>query len=275
MDENKRVALITGGGSGIGAAAARQFAAQGTAVAIVGRRPELLNEVVREICAAGGTALAIPADLADPQAPARIVAAVADRWGRLDVLVNSAAAIKHLPIDQATQDIFDLHMAVNVRAPYFLTQAALPFLKQSASAVIVNISSSSGSLAIPYQSMYGMSKSALEYQTRSLAAELAPWGIRVNAIAPGPVDTPIHLSWAGDDIAGAYERMKKEVPLGRMGVADELGAWIVWLAGAQSAWVTGVVIPVDGGQVLPGALSKIANDNESSPHPGDSIHEPI
>ncbi|HEY3345403.1 MAG TPA: SDR family oxidoreductase [Anaerolineaceae bacterium] len=260
MDQNQRVALITGGGSGIGAAAARQFAAQGTAVAIVGRRPELLTGVVRGICAEGGQALAIPADLADPQAPAQIIAAVAERWGRLDVLVNSAAAIKHLPLEQATQDLFDLHMAVNVRAPFFLTQAALPYLQQSASGVVINISSSSGSLAIPYQSMYGMSKSALEYQTRSLAAELAPWGIRVNAIAPGPVDTPIHLSWAGDDIAGAYERMKKEVPLGRMGVADELGAWIVWLAGPMAAWVTGVVIPVDGGQVLPGALSKIANE---------------
>jgi NAD(P)-dependent dehydrogenase (short-subunit alcohol dehydrogenase family) len=80
----------------------------------------------------------------------------------------------------------------------------------------------------------------------------------VNAIAPGPVDTPIHLSWAGDDVAGAYERMKKEVPLGRMGTAEELAAWIVWLAGKSSTFVTGVVIPVDGGQVLPGALSRIA-----------------
>ena len=95
---------------------------------------------------------------------------------------------------------------------------------------MINISSSSGSLAIPNQAMYGMSKAALEYQTRSLAAELAPLGIRVNAIAPGPVDTPIHLSWAGDDVAGAYERMRSELPLKRMGTAEELGAWIVWLA---------------------------------------------
>jgi len=102
-----------------------------------------------------------------------------------------------------------------------------------------------------------MSKCALEYQTRSLAAELAPLGIRVNAIAPGPVDTPIHLSWAGDDVAGAYERMRKELPLGRMGTADELADWIVWLASPSASWVTGTVIPVDGGQVLPGALSRI------------------
>lgn len=260
MAQISRVALVTGGGTGIGAAAAKRFAAQGTAVAIVGRRPEPLDKTVREIRAAGGEALAIPADLADPIAPAHIVRVVSEAWGRLDVLVNNAAAIKHLPIDQATLDVFDQHMAVNVRAPYFLTQAALPYLRRSDSAAVINISSSSGSLAIPGQCMYGTSKAALEYQTRSLAAELAPLGVRVNAIAPGPVDTPIHLSWAGDDVAGAYERMAREVPLGRMGVAEDLAAWIVWLASPEASWVTGVVIPVDGGQTLPGATSKIVRE---------------
>jgi NAD(P)-dependent dehydrogenase (short-subunit alcohol dehydrogenase family) len=259
MTQPQRVAIITGGGTGIGAAAARIFAAQGTAVAIVGRRPEVLEGTVSAICAAGGQALAVPADLADPGAPARIIETVIQAWGRLDVLVNSAAAIKHLSLEQATLELFDLHMAVNVRAPFFLTQAALPYLRRSPAPAVINISSSSGSLAIPGQSMYGTSKAALEYQTRSLAAELAPLGIRVNAIAPGPVDTPIHLSWAGDDVPGAYERMKKEVPLNRMGTAEELGQWIVWLASPQASFVTGVVIPVDGGQVLPGAMSAIVN----------------
>lgn len=258
MSQPERVAIITGGGSGIGAAAACRFAEGKTAVAVVGRRPQLLLDTVNKITSAGGQAMAIPLDLADPATPQKIVAAVIAEWGRLDVLVNNAAAIQHLPVDQATLELFDLHMAVNVRAPYFLTQAALPYLRQSKSPVIINISSSSGSLAIPGQCMYGTSKAALEYQTRSLAAELAPSGIRVNAIAPGPVDTPIHLTWAGDDVAGAYERMKHEVPLGRMGRAEELAAWIVWLASPEASWVTGVVIPVDGGQVLPGALSRIA-----------------
>ena len=257
MAQLDRVALITGGGTGIGAAAARHFAAQGTAVAVVGRRPEPLEETVQAVRSSGGEALAIPADLADPATPARVIEAIAKTWGRLDVLVNNAAAIKHLPIDQATREVFEDHIAVNVLAPYFLIQATLPYLRQSDSAVIINISSASGSLAIPGQSMYGTSKAALEYLTRSLAAELAP-RIRVNAIAPGPVDTPIHLTWAGDDVEGAYERMKRELPLKRMGTADELGAWIVWLASPEASWVTGVVLPVDGGQVLPGALSAIA-----------------
>jgi len=258
MAQTNRVALITGGGTGIGAAAAKYFADQGTAVAVVGRRSQPLEETVQIIHSAGGVALAIPADLADANAPAKIIEAVDGEWGRLDVLVNNAAAIKHLSVHQATRDLFEEHIAVNVLAPYFLIQAALPFLHQSESAVVINISSSSGSLAIPGQSMYGTSKAALEYLTRSLAAELAP-SIRVNAIAPGPVDTPIHLTWAGDDIEAAYMRMESELPLQRMGTADELAKWIVWLASNDARFVTGVVIPVDGGQTLPGALSKIVD----------------
>jgi len=257
MANIERVALVTGGGTGIGAEAARQFAAQSTAVAIVGRRPEPLNQIVDEVSAGGGEALAIAADLADPETPARLVRETVAAWGRLDILVNNAAAIDHKPIERATRELFDIHMAVNVRAPYLLVQSALPYLRQSDSAVVINVSSSSGSLAIPGQSMYGTSKAALEYLTKSLAAELAP-KIRVNCIAPGPVDTPIHLTWAGDDVEGAYARMTSELPLGRMGTAEELGRWIVWLAGPQASFVTGVVIPVDGGQVLPGAMSRIA-----------------
>lgn len=258
MVQANRVALITGGGTGIGAAAAKIFADQGTSVAVVGRRLKPLEETVQAIRSAGGEALAIPADLADANAPAKIIKAVVKEWDRLDVLVNNAAAIKHLPIQQATRELFEEHISVNVLAPYFLIQGALPYLQQSQSAVIINISSSSGSLAIPGQSMYGTSKAALEYLTGSLAAELAPH-IRVNAIAPGPVDTPIHLTWAGDDIEGAYKRMESELPLKRMGTADELAKWIVWLASDEAKFVTGVVIPVDGGQTLPGALSKIVD----------------
>ncbi len=258
MEQVGRVAIVTGGGSGIGAAAARQFAANGTAVAVVGRRAAPLEAIVQEIGQGGGQALAIPIDLADADAPQAIVAATVAQWGRIDILVNNAAAVKHLPLSEATREDFMMHLNVNVLAPYFLIQAALPYLTQSDSAAVINISSSSGSLAIPTQAMYGTSKAALEYLTRSLASELAQKSIRVNAIAPGPTDTPIHLSWAGDDVAGAYERMTREVPLRRMGSAEELGQWIVWLAGPTASWTTGAVIPVDGGQVLPGALSTIS-----------------
>lgn len=259
MVEVERVAIITGGGTGIGAATAKRFAAEGTAVALIGRRKEPLEEVTQFIQRQGGQALVVSVDLGELQAPAKIVDKVAATWNRIDVLVNNASAINHKSIDQATPELFDLHMAVNVRAPYFLIQAALPYLRKSNTAAVINISSSSGSLSIPGQSMYGTSKAALEYLTRSLAAELAP-AVRVNCIAPGPVDTPIHLTWAGDDVAGAYERMTRELPLKRMGSAVELAAWIVWLASPVASFVTGAVIPVDGGQTLPGALSKITQD---------------
>jgi NAD(P)-dependent dehydrogenase (short-subunit alcohol dehydrogenase family) len=257
MNKPNRVAIITGGGTGIGAAGAKALAKNGTFVGVVGRRIEKLEETVKAIETAGGNAIAIQADLADHSSTEEIVSVIVEKWGQVDILVNNAAYIKHHPLEEAERSIFEEHLNVNVLAPYYLIQNALPYLRNSESAVVVNISSSSGSLAIPGQSMYGTSKAALEYLTRSLAAELAP-KIRVVAIAPGPVDTPIHLSWAGDDIEGAYERMEKEVPLARMGTAAELGRCIAWLTSSEADWITGVVLPVDGGQVLPGALSVIA-----------------
>ena len=257
MTHNSRTVIITGGGTGIGAATAHRFAAQGTAVALVGRRPGPLEETVMQIRRSGGTAIAIPADLADPATPEKLVSIVISEWDRLDMIVNNATAIQHMPIQQANQEWFDMHYAVNIRAPYFLIQAALPYLLKSDYPAVVNISSSSASMSIPGQSMYGMSKAALEYLTRSLAAELAP-KVRVNCIAPGPVDTPIHLKKGIADVAGEYQRMVNGLPLGRMGTANELGAWIVWLCSPESSFVTGAVIPVDGGQTLQGALSRPA-----------------
>ena len=137
---------------------------------------------------------------------------------------------------------------MNIRAPFLLIQAALPFLQKSKGAV-VNISSSSGTLLRPGQSVYGMTKSALEYLTRSLAGELAQHRIRINALALGPVDTPIHQTWA-TDLKAAYEWLANQVPLGRIADADEIARWIEILVSPDSGWMTGAVIPLDGGQVL-------------------------
>ena len=140
-----------------------------------------------------------------------------------------------------------------------LIQQALPALRRSGSAaVVVNISSSSGSLSIPSQLMYGSMKAALEFATRILAAEFAPDGIRVNAVAPGPIDTEIHLLWARD-LAFAREALRDAVPLGHIGQPDDIARWVEYLTRADETFMTGAVIPVDGGQTLNGWKSSIGD----------------
>jgi len=241
-------AIVTGAGTGIGAASAKRLAAAGWNVALVGRRADLLQQVAAEIAQAGGHATALSFDLGEVEAAQGIVKRTVEAFGGIDALVNNAAVIKVLPLADFTLDILDQHWAVNIRAPFLLIQAALPHLQKSKGAV-VNISSSSGTLLRPGQSVYGMTKSALEYLTRSLAGELAQHRIRINALALGPVDTPIHQTWA-TDLKAAYEWLANQVPLGRIANADEIARWIEILVSPDSAWMTGAVIPLDGGQVL-------------------------
>jgi NAD(P)-dependent dehydrogenase (short-subunit alcohol dehydrogenase family) len=241
-------AIITGAGTGIGAAAARKLAAAGWNVALVGRRVDLLNQVAADIETIGGRALPLRFDLNEPDAAKAVVGRTIDKFGDVDALVNNAAVIKVLPLAKFTTDILDEHWAVNIRAPFLLMQAALACLQRHGGSV-VNISSSSGTLLRPGQSVYGMTKAALEYLTRSLAGELAPHKIRINALALGPVDTPIHKTWA-TDLDAAYVWLAGQVPLGRIASADEIARWLEILVSPDSSWMTGAVIPLDGGQVL-------------------------
>ena len=241
--------IVTGASSGIGAATAAQLGAAGASVVLVGRRDEALKARAEVVIQAGGQALPVQADLSDPGSPARIAAACRDRFGRIDGLVNNAAVVRHRPLADWEVPGFDEHVATNVRGPYFLIQAVLPDLVASPVKSVVNISSSSGTMHLSGQSVYGMTKAALNYLTMSLAGELAPSGVRVNCIGPGPIDTPIHATWA-EDLAAAYQWLAQQVPLGRIGVADEVARWITFLLSPISSFMTGAVIPLDGGQVI-------------------------
>jgi NAD(P)-dependent dehydrogenase (short-subunit alcohol dehydrogenase family) len=243
------VVVVTGASSGIGLDTARRLAAAGARVALVARRAEVLEAEAKNLEGQGCEALAVVADLGDVNAPAAVIDAVVARFGRVDCLVNDAAIVRHFPLQEWTPDGFDEHLAVNVRAPFFLLQQALPHLRVSRWRSVVNVSSSSGSLRLKGQSVYGMTKAALDYLTQSLAGELATDGIRINCVAPGPIDTPIHLTWA-DDLEAAYRWLGEQVPLGRIGTTADIASMILFLLSPISAFVTGAVIPVDGGQVI-------------------------
>jgi meso-butanediol dehydrogenase/(S,S)-butanediol dehydrogenase/diacetyl reductase len=246
---DNRVAIVTGGGSGIGAATARLLAANGLTVALVGRRRESLDAVRAEVEAAGGRPIVVPADLAERGAPWEIVDAVLAQTGRLDVLVNNAASFKLHVLEEVTLDEFDDHVAVNVRAAYFLAQAALPSLRASPAAVIVNVSSAAAAMYRRRQSLYGLTKAALEHMTMNLAAELAPDRIRVACVRPGPVATELHTGAVADPAARLAE-LGRLVPLGRVGEPEDIARWIWHLVDSDAEWVTGTVLSIDGGRVL-------------------------
>jgi NAD(P)-dependent dehydrogenase (short-subunit alcohol dehydrogenase family) len=246
--DDDRVAIVTGGGSGIGAATAKLLASHGLTVAVVSRSGDALDRVASEIASDGGTAFALTADLGDPEAPAAVVRSVLERTRRLDVIVNNAAAFALALFDEAERAQFDRLVAVNVRAPFFLVQAALPALRLSPAAAVVNLSSAAGVMYRSGQAIYALTKAAIEHLTKQMAFELAPDGIRVNSIRPGPIDTPLHRA-----VENPEERLRQLgelTPLGRVGYPEEIARWIWHLVDAEENWVTGTVISVDGGRVL-------------------------
>lgn len=241
-----RTAIVTGAGTGIGAEIARELARRGMTVALVGRRREPLEAVAHEL--GEGRALVVPADLALPGAPAEIVETVLAEAGRLDVIVNNAATFLLKPVGEWSIEDFDAHCTVNLRAPFFFVQSALDALKRSPAPVVVNVSSAAADMYRPRQTVYGLTKAGIEHLTKNLAAELAPYRIRVNAVRPGPVDTPIHQAVA--DPEARLRELGKLVPLGRVGQPEEIARWVGHLVDPESEWMTGAVIVVDGGRTL-------------------------
>jgi NAD(P)-dependent dehydrogenase (short-subunit alcohol dehydrogenase family) len=235
-----KVAIVTGASSGIGAAIAEAMSTAGAKVVLTGRDHDRLRRAA-EACP--GPTHPVAADLADDASPWRIVDEALGAFGAIDSLVHSAGIFWPKPLADAPLEDFDEQWRVNVRAPYALTKAALPHLRRESSVVFV--SSIAGQVAFPNSAAYCATKGAVEQLAKALAVELSPQGIRVNAIAPGNIRTPMNEELLKDP---GYEQMYLDgTPYGRVGVVEDIAPLAVFLASDAAAYIHGESILVDGG----------------------------
>ena len=210
-----------------------------------------MGEVAAQVRAAGGQAATVAADLTTVDAPDRVVSAALAAFGHIDVLVNAAGVIASGALEATTDEIWDTMMAVNLRAPFRLMRAAAPHLTLRKGA-IVNVSSVNGLRSFPGVLAYCVSKAGVDHLTRCAAIEMAPAGVRVNAVNPGVTVTNLHRRSGMDEAkyAAFLERSKETHPLGRPGQPDDIAALILFLASDRAGWMTGETIPIDGGRHL-------------------------
>jgi NAD(P)-dependent dehydrogenase (short-subunit alcohol dehydrogenase family) len=249
---NGRIALVTGATSGIGRATCQRLHADGWQVAGVGREVDRLTTLQHELPGF----LPIVMDVTQSDAAQRIVGATVERFGALHGLVNAAGILEAGSHETTTAEDWDRTMNLNLRSVFLLTQAALPFLKQSNPVgSVVNVSSVSGLRPFPGVLSYCVSKAAVDQLTRCLAIELAGAGVRVNAVNPGVVVTELHRR--GGMTPEAYEafleRGRTTHPLGRVGQPEEIAGAIAWLLSDEASWITGETMPIDGGRHLTAA----------------------
>jgi NAD(P)-dependent dehydrogenase (short-subunit alcohol dehydrogenase family) len=239
-----KVAVVTGGNSGIGLATAKRFREEGAKVAISGRDQATLDEAVKTI---GGEVIAVRADVAKLGDLDRLYKTVAEKFGKIDVLFANAGIAKFAPVTDSTEALFDETFDINVKGVYFTIQKALPLLNDGAS-IIINSSVASES-GLSGGSIYSATKAAVRSFARTLTAELVGRGIRINVVSPGPIQTPIlgrnGLSQEAIDDVARY--LVSKVPMNRFGKPEEVADTVLFLASPESSYVTGVDINVDGG----------------------------
>lgn len=244
-DFQDRVVVVSGGSSGIGKAAAKLFVEKGARVLITGRR----SGDVEETADADPLMEGFVADTSKPDDAPRTIARAIELWGRVDVLVNNAAAIAFMPLEEADADRVTSILATNILGPTLLAKEVLPHL-EVAKGSIINVSSAAGRKTAPQVSHYAASKAALEHLTRCWAVELASRSVRVNAVAPGPTSTGGFVRqtpMSPEEAEKVRQQELKETPLGRLGTPEEVARWIVELADPTADWITGQVLGVDGG----------------------------
>lgn len=252
MRLNGKLAVITGAGSGIGAAAARLFAAEGARVAVVDIRQEGIDTVTSAITAAGGQAVGIRADLSQREDCRRFVHDAARELGGIDILWNHAGIPGPAGIEGLDMSGYDLSIELNLTSAVLGASEAAPYMRKRGGGAMLFTASVAGLVGSMFSPIYSAEKFAVVGLTKSLAQRFAPDGIRVNAICPGPIDTPMLPGFLGrdDDKARQAENEKKAlsaVPLGRFGRAEEIAHAALWLASNDASYVTGIALPVDGG----------------------------
>jgi NAD(P)-dependent dehydrogenase (short-subunit alcohol dehydrogenase family) len=242
-----KVALVTGGNSGIGLATARLYAEAGAQVVITGRRPDALASAIEHI---GHGAIAICGDAADPAHHRSVASEIGNRFGRLNILLANAGMNLIEPTSQVTEQSYDIQFATNTRGTFFCVQSVIPLLAECASVIIV--SSLAASKVLEAHSVYAGTKAAVEAFARNWASELKDRRIRVNVLAPGPVDTAI-LAKLGISEAARPQfeaQIAAAIPLGRLGRPEELAQAALFLASDSSSFITGAKLGADGGMMI-------------------------
>ena len=245
FDLSGRVAIVTGGTRGIGRSVAEGFVAAGAHVVVASRKADACAATVDHLESMGGEALGVPMNMGDLDALPELVNRTIERFGRLDIVVNNAANALAQPLGQFTAEAWQKSFDVNLRGPVFLVQEALPYLEASPCAAIVNVISAGAFLFSAQVAMYASAKAALMSFTRSMAADFAPRGIRVNALAPGTVDTDMVRNTGPE----AAARMAAASHLARAAHPDEMVGPVLFLASDAASFVTGQVLLADGGMV--------------------------
>lgn len=242
-------AVITGGGTGIGQAIALAFAREGAQVAVAGRRKERLDETLRLLQQSGCSALALECDVTKAADTLRLVKSAEDAFGKVNVLVNNAGALSVSTVENISEEEWDHVMATNVKGPFLMSRVALPAMRRAGGGSIINVGSVLGLVAIRDRAAYCASKGAVTMLTRAMALDHAHDNIRVNCLCPSIVESDMTKDLFADSEAGRQARESRlaSIPLGRFGKPADVAGLAVFLASEESSWMTGTVIPVDGG----------------------------